>query len=149
MKMRKSGFRGAIAGLLVAGGLLAGFGAPLASAHWGACVDDPIVWLSNGTKVQVSAVTQVDPSMVTNAVFTLHVPAGVSATQVVDTGNTAESVDVVADSGSGYQADAVVSTADGESYPVSLTVHLVDRGSTWATGSGITNSVVSATVSDS
>jgi hypothetical protein len=100
-----------------------GIGAPgQASAHWGVCFDDPVVWLNNGANVQMTTLVLADSSTLTHLSFTLHVPPGTSSTRIVNTSNVSpsfESVNVVRDSPSGYVADVVATTGDGIAYPYS------------------------------
>src|SRR4051794_29529093 len=75
-------------------------------AATGGCRADPIVWLSNGTKITVTASSTAAASAVKMLTYTLHVPRGVKVTKVLYTGGVLkakERVVVVADRTSGYQ----------------------------------------------
>jgi hypothetical protein len=50
-----------------------------------ACRTDPIVWLSDGHKVTLSANISADLSMVQQVAYTLHAPAGLTVTSIVHT----------------------------------------------------------------
>ncbi|HZS93739.1 MAG TPA: hypothetical protein VFA78_03010 [Chloroflexota bacterium] len=98
-----------------------------------------------GTSVDQSA------AAVTHVSFTLHVPPGLNATQIVHTPGVAgsfESVDVVPDSVSGYTVVANVSTASDSAEPATLTTQVVSRSSTWASASGPSNSDLTVVVTN-
>ena len=119
------------------------------SAHIGACYDDPHVWLTNGTKLDIRTFTQAAPSELSSAAFTLYVPLGVSASKVVLTAQTPpsfESVNVVQDQSSGYRVAALVSSTGAGAYQVNLELHVTDQSSLWATASGSTNQNIEAAV---
>lgn len=120
-----------------------------ALAHWGACGTDPKVWLDNGTKVETTIAIQADRSVVSHVTMTLHVPNGVHVTRIQYTAgvdSSFETVNVVADSAAGYLIDGFAASTDGGSYPVALTVHLVQQTSTWSSAAGFTNQDVTTFV---
>jgi hypothetical protein len=97
-----------IAGLLL--GLLVSLqSAEQAAAIVRACRGDPIVWLSNGTKVTMTAQIAADASEVKLVTYTVHAPRDVSVDKVVYTGGALkdkERVVVVFDRVSGYLIEA-------------------------------------------
>lgn len=107
--------RAALAPAALMAGLIAG---PLmphgASAAISYCRTDPIVYLNNGMKLDVTAQFAGSPSDVSSIVYTVHVPAGASVNHVVFTRGWlghAESLQVYADNGAGaYATDTVVNT---------------------------------------
>jgi hypothetical protein len=79
--VRGAGRRLALA--LGAASLLAGsLAAPTAHAALVRCSSDPIITLSNGHTVQISDQIYDSPTNVSKVDYQLHVPAGVTATQV-------------------------------------------------------------------
>src|SRR4051794_28963160 len=96
--------------LLTIGGLLLGVLLSLQSAEQAAaivkaCRGDPKVYLSNGTKVTMTASIAADASQVKLVTYTLHAPHGTSVDTVVYTGGDLkdkERVVVVFDRASGY-----------------------------------------------
>jgi len=75
------------AGILLATAIAAPLGARHAHAY-GACRTDPIVVLSNGTVLDLSATIGLDVSLVsdiTQISYTLHAPAGTTVAKVVST----------------------------------------------------------------
>lgn len=59
------------------------------------CRVDPIVWLSNGEQVQVTAVIDEDASAVRRIVYTVHGPVGTTADRVVYTGGALKDKEIV------------------------------------------------------
>jgi hypothetical protein len=55
---------------------------PSAHAKAAICRTDPLVHLSNGTVVQIVAEAEADPSSIQSITYTLHVPHGLSITEV-------------------------------------------------------------------
>jgi hypothetical protein len=96
------------------GGLLLGLllslqGTEEAAALVRACRGDPIVWLSNGTKVTMIASIAADASQVKMVTYTLHAPRGTSVNKIVYTGGALsgkERVIVLFDRASGYLIEA-------------------------------------------
>src|SRR5439155_10658200 len=70
---------------LSAGLLATSLIAPDAHAHVGGCRSDPIVTLSNGNTLDLSAVVSDTATDVQQVSYTLHAPAGTSVTREVDT----------------------------------------------------------------
>ena len=125
--------------LVLIGALLTGPLAPgEAAAGFGGCRTDPIVLLSNGTMVALTATIQDDPTDIRGITYRLHVPSGVSADMVVYTGGALqgiEAVDVVADNAAGaYDTDTLVSTAASD-IPVTATMMTSGAGSASISGS--------------
>jgi len=100
--------------LLTIGGILLGLmlsmqGVEQAAAIVQGCRSDPIIWLSNGTKVTMIADIAADASQVKMVTYTLHAPRGGTVNQVVYTGGALkdkERVTVLFDRVSGYQIEA-------------------------------------------
>jgi hypothetical protein len=89
-----------VAALLTAG-LLAGPPlAPQAHAIIGRCAGDPIVVLSDGATIDVSATSNAEASAVCQIAYTLHVPAGTRVVSVTALG-VRETLSVVADNAPG------------------------------------------------
>jgi hypothetical protein len=126
-----------IGGLLL--GLLLSFqGTEQAAALVRSCRGDPIVWLSNGTKVTMIASIAADASQVKLVTYTLHAPRGTSVDKVVYTGGALsgkERVMVVFDRVSGYQ---IVARADLGTTVAPVTINAMvenDKRSITATSS--------------
>jgi hypothetical protein len=82
-----------------------GLSALPASAAVSGCRADPIVWLSNGTKLTMTASIAADPSQVQMITYTLHAPRGLTVKQIVYTGGVLqakERVVMLFDRASGY-----------------------------------------------
>jgi hypothetical protein len=73
---------GTAGGLLLLVALLA---APGAQAAASVCRTDPIVWLSDGHKVTLSASIGTELSKVQQVTYTLHAPAGLTVSSIVHT----------------------------------------------------------------
>jgi hypothetical protein len=97
--------------------LLAGMQFQSASAALRTCRTDPIVFLSDGHKVSLSATMATDAANVSQIKYTLHVPSGVRVTGMVFTGGDfarKEMVMVWADLPPGlYKSETVVHTHQG------------------------------------
>ena len=65
--------------------LIALLAAPGAQAAASVCRTDPIVWLSDGHKVTLSANIGTELSKVHQVTYTLHAPAGLTVTSIVHT----------------------------------------------------------------
>jgi len=121
------------AGLLTAGLLAAASPAPAAHAALARCGSDPIVYLSNGIKVDLTATLSTDRSDVKRIAYQLHVPAGAQVTKVVYTAGEIgrkEVVTVVNDATGPYVADSVAETYAAP-VPVNITMSVLDQsGST-------------------
>jgi hypothetical protein len=100
--------------LLMIGGFLLGLlasmlGAEQAAAVVKGCRGDPIVWLSNGTKITMTARIAAPASQVKSVTYTIHAPRGASVNKIVYTGGVLkdkERVVVVFDRVKGYQIEA-------------------------------------------
>ncbi|HLJ68994.1 MAG TPA: hypothetical protein VKX16_16705 [Chloroflexota bacterium] len=114
-----------------------------AQAHYGPCYDDPTVWLSNKAKIHLISVVQGNLNQVSQVTFTLHIPVGVTYTQIQYTGghHPPEVVNVVSDQSSGYLTNEYAATKKGQVYSLTLSVHDIEhgRGSQWAQNTGTTN----------
>ncbi len=83
---RRCGPRAWVVAPLTAAGLLFSLpGTPLAHAIIGGCGSDPVVTLSDGTVVDLSATIADASSDVQQVAYTLHAPAGTSVVSVVNT----------------------------------------------------------------
>jgi hypothetical protein len=87
-----------------------------ASAALVRCRVDPIFVLSNGDVVTITVDIGTDPVKVRNVTYTLHIPAGVTVTQVAHTARglgIKEIYNVYQDSPAGtYTTDTVITTLD-------------------------------------
>lgn len=107
------------AGLLTAVLLAGASGAP-AHAALVRCSSDPIVYLSNGMKVDLTATLATNRQNVERITYVLHVPAGAQVTKVVYTAGELghkEAVTVLDDATGAYTADS-----DAEIYASSAAV---------------------------
>lgn len=78
------------------------------------CRTDPIVTLSNGDVVIITVDIDADPTQVQRIDYTLHVPAGVTATNIVYTGSDRglnENLTLLQDSDAEYKSVTVVRTS--------------------------------------
>ena len=80
---KSSRLRGGAAGVLCL--LVVLLTAPGAQAAASVCRTDPIVWLSDGHKVTLSANISTELSKVHQITYTLHAPAGLTVTSIVHT----------------------------------------------------------------
>jgi len=139
----------AVAAILGTGSLFA-MGA---GAHVGGCRTDPIVKLSNGNEVHLSATIYDSETNVSKVTYTLYIPTGVSVTGKTFTGggfNGKESIGVYANNPAHtYTSSYVV----GETYSninvtdsSSLVYSKTNKTLTTASGSGLTNQTLSLTV---
>lgn len=110
-------------GALLLGVLLSLQGVEQAAAIVSGCRGDPKVWLSNGTKVTMTASIAADASQVKTVTYTLHAPRGVTVDKIVYTGGDLkdkERVIVLFDRVSGYQ---IVARADLGTTVASVTIN--------------------------
>lgn len=104
------GMRGVSRSLLrvsmVVTGLLIALLHPLgAQAHWGNCLDDPKIWLSDGTKLDLVTTIGAPQGEVLSVNYVLHVAPGVTVDHVVDTRNNrpyVETLTVLNDAAAGH-----------------------------------------------
>jgi len=54
-----------------------------ADAATAGCRGDPIIYLSNGAKIQIFVAVTVDAASVTSVTYNVHIPAGLTATKIV------------------------------------------------------------------
>jgi hypothetical protein len=87
---------------------------PRAHAMISSCRTDPIITLSDGTQLDITASIDTPPGLVNAVKYTVHVPAGLSMTNVVFTGGPfakKESLSFYADQKSGtYSTTTFAST---------------------------------------
>lgn len=106
--------RAAGAAILAAGLLTVGMGTIPASAGYVSCQTDPIVQLSNGTTIQLTATVFDAASDIQSVNYVLHVPAGVTVTDVSYGGDplaSLENLQVVPDNqNNNYNAFTTVTT---------------------------------------
>src|SRR5690348_13123297 len=78
--------RRAVAGLVVLMGMVftAGGALPAQASH-SACRTDPIVILSDGHRLNLTALVNIDSSGVQQINYTLHIPSGVGVTRIIYT----------------------------------------------------------------
>ena len=126
---------GVLTGSLIVGLLLPGG----AHAQLSGCHSDPKVTFSNGAQVTLSASSSIAVGQVTQIVYDLHVPAGLSVTHVVYTGGAyagKETMTVEADDATGtYDSTTVLYASNtGTSVQAQTTVAQVSTVSGTATG---------------
>jgi len=108
-----------------------------ASAAIGYCRTDPIVHLSDGTVVHMSAAINDDSSDVQQVTYTLHAPAGTSVANVVYTGGqhaVKETLNFVADETSGAYDTATVVSTGATNVHVTAETRVSGLGSASSTG---------------
>lgn len=112
-------------------------GAVPSSAHMGGCRTDPTVHLSNGYVVTLWADISTDISNVNSVAYVLHVPQGVTATEVdYDANGSVENFQLVADqNGNSYQLQTTVVTSTGG---VPFTAYATRLNTTVASTNGTT-----------
>lgn len=102
--------------LMIALFAILGIYAQTVSAAYRGCRADPIVWLSNGAKIQMMVQAQSDASSIDRIVYTVHAPVGTAVERTVYTGGALadkEEVVFVADMPSGqYTIDTLVISAE-------------------------------------
>jgi hypothetical protein len=140
--LSKSNFAKAVTLLLL--GILTLF--PIASqAASMFCRSDPILFLSDGTRLQFNASIETASNSVNGIHYQVHVPIGVSIDRIVFTPNWAsdiETVELINDQASGnYHLVAIVDT-DTQGVAVTVTAMRVSRnnggqGSSHQTASGV------------
>ena len=98
-------------------GLLTALSAVSTEAGLLKCKSDPIVLLSDGTEVDLSADIDALPWNVTNVTYTLHVPKGLNALLIIRTPawlTTIERFQIIDDQAQGhYDSTTVVKTNNG------------------------------------
>ncbi len=124
------------AAALLAAGVLATPLAPRAHAAFGACRSDPIVRLSNGVTVDLTADISTSTANVQKITYTLHGPVGTTVTNVTYTQGLAgptERFTYLADEPAGqYDAYTVASTTG--STAVTATTTIPSKGGASASG---------------
>jgi len=118
-----------------------GVAAVPSSANVGACRTDPTVTLSNGYSATLWAIIQTDVSNVTGVTYQLHVPQGVTVSNVsYDANGSLEHLQVVADQkGKQYYLTTTVTTTTSK---VAYTAYATRQDSTVASANATTpNSV--------
>ncbi len=134
--------------------LSAAFAAPLGARHahaYGGCRSDPIVVLSNGTVLDLSATIGLDVSLVsdiTQISYTLHAPAGTTVAKVVSTDgdvNYKEQFTLRTDTSAGvYGVQAQVQTAHlPQGMPQPVVIAEIEGG--YASTLGVTPGMVGLT----
>lgn len=102
------------------------------------CRGDPIIYLSNGAKIQLMISVNIDAASVTDVTYTVHIPAGVTVTSInmAQTATTTilaskEHINTIADlAAKQYKTSTVVTTTK----PASVTVTGIFTPSSGATG---------------
>lgn len=103
---------------------------PSASAKAAICRTDPLVHLSNGTVVQIVAEAEADPSSIQSITYTLHVPQGLSITEVEYMGDVSpenEQLLFVDDAKDHHYKTETVVEADGKDVHVTAIVTIGDK----------------------
>jgi hypothetical protein len=122
-------------------------------AHVSSCRTDPIVKLSNGESVNLSASIYDTATNVSKVTYTLYIPAGVAVTGETFTGNAftgKEALVVYATNPAGsYTSNYVVSDANSSINVTGTTSLTSARGKALATSSvtGLTNQTITVAVS--
>lgn len=138
--LKKRSIVGAVG--LVGGLLVSPLMAPHAHAIIAACRTDPIVFLSNGDVVDLTATIGDDRADIAGISYTLHAPAGTSVTRIVYTSGKLghkETVSFIADNAPAtYDADTFVDTT-GTGISVTTTMSVLqtladDKSHTAASG---------------
>jgi hypothetical protein len=105
-RLGRGGARLIVGGSLLVAGLMRGPLLPMgAHAQWGNCLDDPKVWLSDGTEVDLSTTIAAPQTAVLAVSYVLHIGPGLTVNHVVYApGNSpyAESLTVVNDAAPGH-----------------------------------------------
>jgi hypothetical protein len=100
--------------IVIASALLAG-NATIAQARLSACRSDPKVWLSDGTKITITAQIDTDESNIVSVLYIVHAPPGLSLRKVTYTAgglHGRESVVLYDDNEPGrYSTDTIVTTS--------------------------------------
>jgi hypothetical protein len=126
VKKKMNRLRQRIVGSLLVVLLLLGVSVNVASAGWMQCRSDPVVILSNGLVMDISADISVFPWKVTHVDYVLHVPEGVSLVLAIHTPTwltSIESFTVIDDAPPGeYHTETVVHTTTGSA---SVTAHTI------------------------
>jgi hypothetical protein len=103
------------------------------------CRTDPIVFLSDGTRVKMTAEIGTAAPNVQSIVYTLHAPVGTSVVQIVHTGPALpDFVDFHADRAAGtYDTDTIVTVAgNGIQSAVGVTATTVVNGNNRGSATG-------------
>lgn len=126
------------AGVLGAVGLLSPLTALATHAHSAPCRSDPILALSNGKTLQVTASINDAQSDVSKVLYTVNLPAGVSVKKITYTTGWKTNVEQVqvnsTEPSNTYVTTTSVTTASG-SYAFTATDNLMSGTTTLATGS--------------
>ena len=125
--------------LTLAGALGLMQGGQRAEASYIICRTDPLITLSNGAVIDLSAVTVSSQPQITHASYTVHVPVGVRATGITyDASASIEAVAIVADQAAyHYRFDLVASTIAPTAVYEYATMNKVIRMSVGPSGSTI------------
>jgi len=122
-------------------------GAPHHAHAAAGCRSDPIVVLSNGTILDLSAVIGADVSTVTRISYTLHAPAGTSVVKVISTDGDVQYKEQFAlrtdNPTGGYGVQVQVQTTPQPGTPPPVVVATIEGGA--ATTLGVTPAMVGLT----
>jgi len=117
-----------------------------ASASLNGCRTDPIIHLTNGMQVHLSAAVTANAADVSAVAYTVHVPTDTSLSRVVYTGGALadkEVVSVVSDLQSGaYVVDTTVSAANS----ARVQIHMLVPGSGSASMEGQTGTTLETSI---
>lgn len=129
--------RVALVGSFLAVGLLAGPMHPSgAHAQWGNCFDDPVVFLSDGSIVDLSTTISAPASAVQSINYTLHVAPGLTVTRIVYPGPNlpyAENFTLANDATPGHFGSETVATVSS-SVRVTAILASPSGGIAWTSG---------------
>jgi hypothetical protein len=112
------------------------------------CRTDPIVFLSSGVVVDLTATVNTSSDNVQQIVYTLHAPTGTRVTRLVYTGgglNGREQFQFFADAAAGTYTSVTTVSTSVKSVPVTASTRVVGVGS--GTASGYNNQGLTVRVS--
>lgn len=136
-------------GLLATGLLAAAAPAPAAHAALTRCSTDPMVTLSNGVKLYLSADTYTQLGQISSITYTLHGPAGTSVKSVINTGGATgnkEHFVYVADATTAAYTDVTYVNTGATTVQADATVQIGQSGPS-TTAYGTSNQYLTAAVS--
>jgi hypothetical protein len=131
--------RRAVSGLIVLIGMVVSAGGALpAQASHSACRTDPIVILSDGHRLNLTAVVNIDSSGVQQVNYTLHIPSGVGLTRIIYTQGVPglrESFAYSADQAARHYGTTTTIRTPGGTYTAGATLQIALAGAIVGTAS--------------
>jgi hypothetical protein len=102
----------------------------VASAAMRICRTDPIIWLSDGSKLTLTSSVAANASEIKQALYIVHVPMGVTATKIIYTADGLDGREiarVIADGKPGqYVTQALITLYAGAPVAVTYTLNVKD-----------------------